>query len=185
MKLTYSGKDQDFTREQQKKLDARFAKLGKFVEKNGGERSAHVAWKVTRHLSTAEIKLNFENHPLVGAGSDADAFQALIEAADKLEKQVHKVLAKARESRRDGDARKLKENGGPVIAVAAAASEDEAQAVRVYRVKTARQKPMTLEDAMQNIGDKKDYLIYRDTDVSESVSVLIRRKDGHFDLVQA
>jgi hypothetical protein len=34
------------------------------------------------------------------------------------------------------------------------------------------------------IGDKKDYVLFRDTD-TDVVSILLRRADGHFDLVQA
>jgi putative sigma-54 modulation protein len=183
MKITYTGKDRDFTQEQQKKLDNRFARLGKLVERNG-ERKAHVVLKSTRHLNTAEITMNLQDHPLISMGSNGDVFSALTEAATKLEKQILKVLEKKREPRRDGQAKLAKQNGG-IVAVAAAASEDEAEAVRVYRVNSARQKPMTLEEAMMQIGDSKDYLIYRDMDAEQAISVLIRRKDGHFDLVQA
>ncbi len=183
MKITHTGKSQEFTKDEQKKLDARFARIEKLVER-AGERKAHVAWKSTRHLKSAEITMNFYDRPLASAGSNADAFLAISEAADKLEKQLLKVLEKNRSTaRRDNGAKALKLNGG-VVAAAATASEDEAEAVRVYRVKASRQKPMTLEEAMMHIGDKKDYLIYRDHDGAEGLSVLIRRKDGHFDLVQ-
>lgn len=184
MNITYTGKTQEFTREEQKKLDARFARVAKLVER-AGERKAHVVWKTTRHLKNAEITMNYYDRPLVSAGSNSDAFQALAEAVDKLEKQLLKVLEKGRSTaRRDNGAKALKMNGA-VIAAAATASEEEAEAVRVYRVKASRQKPMTLEEAMIHIGDSKDYLIYRDPDgAGEGLSVLIRRKDGHFDLVQ-
>lgn len=179
MNITYTGKTEEFSKEQQKKLDARFAKLGKLVERKG-EKQAHVVLKSTRHEKKAEIVMNMHDHPLVGIASNGDFFAALMEASDKLEKQIHKLLEKKRESRRD-----TKVKNGAVMAFAAAASEDEAHSVRVYRVKTGRQKPMTLEEAMIAIGGKKDYQIFRDTDAAEAVSVLIRRKDGHFDLIQA
>jgi ribosomal subunit interface protein len=187
MKLTYTGKAQDLTKEQQKKLDVRFARIGKLVEKNNGERKAHVVLKSTRHLIQAEISMQFSGHPVNAAGSATDTFQALYEAGEKLEKQLQKVLEKTRAGRRDNGAKKLKENGaaGDIVAVAAAASEDEAATVRVYKVRNARQKPMTLEEAMLHIGDKKDYLVYRDADGAEAVTILIRRRDGHFDLVQS
>jgi ribosomal subunit interface protein len=187
MKLTYTGKAQDLTKEQQKKLDVRFARIGKLVEKNGGERKAHVVLKSTRHLIQADISMQFSGYPVNAAGSATDTFQALYEAGDKLEKQLLKVLEKTRAGRRDNGAKKLKENGaaGDLAAVAAVASEDEAATVRVYKVRNARQKPMTLEEAMLQIGDKKDYLVYRDADGAEAVSILIRRRDGHFDLVQS
>lgn len=182
MKVTYTGKEKDFTQEQRDKIEARFARLGKLVEKKG-EKKAHVVLKNTRHICEAEITMQLHDHPLVSVSRNGDSFHALTEAADKLEKQIHKLLEKQRESRRDTAAKKVKENG-TLAAVAAAATEDEAQAVRVYRVKTARQKPMTLEEAILAIGDKKDYIVFRDLDASQCATVLIRRKDGHFDLVQ-
>ncbi|BDC50201.1 ribosomal subunit interface protein [Bryobacterales bacterium F-183] len=182
MKVTYTGKEKDFTQEQKDKLEAKFARLGKLVEKKG-EKKAHVVLKKSRHICEAEITMQLHDHPLVSISRNGDSFHALTEAADKLEKQIHKFLEKQREPRRDVAAKKVKEIG-TLAAVAAAATEDEAQAVRVYRVKPARQKPMTIEEAIIAIGDKKDYIVFRDLDASECPTVLIRRKDGHFDLVQ-
>ena len=95
MKLTYTGKEKEFTEEQQAKLDARFARLGKLVERKG-EKKAHVVLKSTRHENKAEITMNLHDHPLVGIGSHSDIFHALTEAAEKLEKQIHKIVEKQR-----------------------------------------------------------------------------------------
>ncbi len=42
---------------------------------------------------------------------------------------------------------------------------------------------MTLEEALLEIGDTRDYMVYRDA-VTDRIAVLIRRRDGHFDLVE-
>ena len=42
---------------------------------------------------------------------------------------------------------------------------------------------MTLEEAVMHM-DKRDYLVYRDS-VTDKIAVLLRRKDGDFDLVEA
>ena len=186
MKLTYTGKEKEFTDDQQSKLDSRFSRLGKLVERKG-ERKAHVVLKSTRHENTAEITMNLHDHPLVGIGSHSDAFLALTEAVEKLEKQVHKIVEKRRSLvQRSPVAKRAKETGS-IAAAPAVASDGEAQPIRVYRVKPGRQKPMTVEEALLYIGDKgdkKDYVLFRDTD-TDAVSVLIRRVDGNFDLVQA
>ena len=93
MNITYTGKEKDFTPEQQKKIDARFARLGKLVERKG-EKKAHVVLKSTRHQHKAEITLNLHDHPLVGIGNHADGYHALLEASEKLEKQIHKLMEK-------------------------------------------------------------------------------------------
>jgi len=56
---------------------------------------------------------------------------------------------------------------------------------RVFRVNHyERRKPITLEEAVLEMGKRDDYLVYRDAD-REALSVLIRRKDGNFDLIEA
>ena len=187
MKLTYTGKEKEFTEEQQAKLDGRFSRLAKLVERKG-ERKAHVVLKSARHENKAEITMNLHDHPLVAVGSHSDIFLALTEAAENLEKQVQKLAGKRRSLvQRSPVAKRAKESGGVAVTAAVAAGGDEAQAVRVYRVKPGRQKPMTVEEAllvMGDKGDKKDYVLFRDTD-TDAVSVLIRRVDGNFDLLQA
>jgi hypothetical protein len=43
---------------------------------------------------------------------------------------------------------------------------------------------MTLEEAMLEMGENRDYLVYRDAE-RECLSVLVRRRDGHFDLIES
>ncbi len=56
---------------------------------------------------------------------------------------------------------------------------------RVHRVKPhLRRKPMTLDEAMLEMDGRRDYLVYRDAE-TDRVKVLVRRRDGQFDLVEA
>ena len=43
---------------------------------------------------------------------------------------------------------------------------------------------MTLEEAILEMEKGGDYLVYRDSE-SDGVAVLIRRRDGNFDLIEA
>jgi hypothetical protein len=43
---------------------------------------------------------------------------------------------------------------------------------------------MTLEEALLQMDKTRDYLVYRDS-VTDKVAVLVRRRDGDFDLVEA
>ena len=55
---------------------------------------------------------------------------------------------------------------------------------QVYKIKPAqRRKPMTVEEAVLEMDKSQDYLVYRDAQ-TDKVSVLLRRRDGHFDLVE-
>jgi hypothetical protein len=43
---------------------------------------------------------------------------------------------------------------------------------------------MTLDEALLEMDQNRDYLVYRDAE-REGLSVLIRRRDGHFDLIES
>jgi putative sigma-54 modulation protein len=43
---------------------------------------------------------------------------------------------------------------------------------------------MTLDEALLEMEKARDYLVYRDAE-TDRVSILVRRRDGHFDLIQA
>lgn len=185
MKITYTGMKQELSPKFQRKLDGKFAKLSKLLEKRG-EIEAHVVVTAVRHLHKAEITVPFYEHKLVGLGSDADLFTALSGALDKLEAQAIKNRGRWREMHRRGDA--PTEEPGLGKKSKAQAEEDSgpsAEPVNVFRVNHHdRRKPMTLDEAMLEMERGGDYLVYRDAD-KERVSVLVRRRDGHFDLIES
>ncbi|HTS48595.1 MAG TPA: sigma 54 modulation/S30EA ribosomal C-terminal domain-containing protein, partial [Bryobacteraceae bacterium] len=56
---------------------------------------------------------------------------------------------------------------------------------RVFRVNhNDGSKPMTLEEAMLEMEESQDYMVYRDAQ-TERVTVLMRRPDGNFDLIES
>ena len=137
-----------------------------------------------RHLHHAEATVNYYGHPLVGLGSSNDLFTAIHSAAEKLEKQAVKARTKWRDSKRTPN--KAGEPESEPSAAGEPEGETEAEAGRrVYRIHNLNgRKPMTLEEAMLAMGANRDYLVYRDTE-TDRISVLVRRRDGDFDLVEA
>ena len=176
MKIKYTGRQVGLAPAQLKKLESRFAKIGKLLD-GRRECEAHVVLSVERHLQQAEATVNYYGHPLVGMGSSTDLFTAIHEAAEKLEKQALKARTKWRDNKR---APKQEAPEAPE-AMAEDAPEAEHQ---VYRVKQhQKQKPMTLDEAVLAMEKKRDYVVYRDAE-TDRVSVLVRRPDGNFDLVE-
>src|SRR5277367_4219823 len=146
MKVTYRGVHNELPPRFQEKLDAKFAKLSKILERRG-EKEAHVVVTSERHLHNAEITLQFYDHQLIGIDSDADLFTAVSKALDKLDKQAVKQREKWRGKTRrsNGAASEAAE-----METEAAAEPDTAQAgrnaPRVYKVDhQGQRKPMTLE----------------------------------------
>lgn len=178
MKVTYRGMPHVLPPKVQQKLDAKFVKLAKLLD-GKGEREAHVMVTQERRMCCAEITVQFHDHKLVGKSTDADLFTALSMALEKLDAQAVKQRAKWRVTHR---------RNGPGTGLAAAPEASrarEADAKRVYRVNgVGRVKPMTLDEALLEMDKNRDYLVYRDAE-HEGLSVLVRRRDGHFDLIES
>jgi putative sigma-54 modulation protein len=183
MKITYTGRQVELAPAQLKKLEARFSKIGKLLD-GKRECEAHVILSLERHLHHVEVTVNYFGHQLVGLGSNSDLFTAISGAAEKLEKQAVKAREKWRDTKRTPKA-KAAAAPEPEPAPAVDEDEDEAGAARrVYRVNHhERRKPMTLDEAILEMEKNRDYMVYRDAE-TDRVSVLVRRRDGHFDLVE-
>lgn len=183
MKISYRGVQKEFPPAFQEKLDAKFAKLSKLLEKRG-EKEAHVVVTTEAHLHHAEITVQFYDHQLVGTGSDTDEFTAVHNALEKLETQAVKQTAKWRDKTRRSDINGTAEEE---TAVPAGESDKAGQPhkVEIFRVNHHDQrKPMTLEEAVMEMENDRDYMVYRDAD-RQCVSVLVRRRDGNFDLIES
>lgn len=199
MKLIYSGKTKEFTPELQKKFEGKLAKIGKFIEQRG-EREAHVAHTTERHLHKVELDVNYNDHALVVEGADNDLDVALSNAVEKLEAKILKQRARSRDTRRDiKGVRSSKENWdqtapppaqGAVtpIPIRSAAAKTTLNGARrrpkVFRVDYNSGKPMTLDEALLEMEQSSDYFVYRDSS-KNCVSVLVRRSDGNFDLIES
>ncbi len=181
MKIAYTGRQVELAPAQLKKLEARFAKIGKLLD-GRRESEAHIILSLERHLHNAEATVNYYGHQLVGIGSSSDLFTAIHSAAEKLEKQALKARTKWRDTKRAP--KKTAEEPEPELE--AAEPEPEAEPEQpVHRVNHhKRRKPMTLDEAILEMEKGQKYLVYSDAGTGR-VSVLVRRSDGEFDLIES
>lgn len=188
MKLIYSGKTKEFTPELEEKVTAKLAKLSKLIEQRG-EREAHMKHWKERHLHNVEIVLNFYDHSLVAEAADSDLDTALCNAIENLETKVLKLRARWRDTHRDPkNVRSSKENWAeeePGVEAAAPESNGTSRKPRIFRVNHSNgSKPMTLDEALLEMERQSDYVVYRDSD-KNCLSVLVRRPDGNYDLIES
>lgn len=194
MKIMYSGKTKEFTPELEEKVSAKLNKLSKFVEQRG-EREVHLTHQTERHLHRIKLTMNFYDHGLVGEGADADLPTAVNHAIEKLEKQLVEARTRWRDTHRDAKTvrsskESWEENSAPAEPQAAerpskTSTNGSARKPKVFRVNYAEgRKPMTLEEAMLELERDGDYVVYHDSN-RDCVSVLLRRKDGNFDLIES
>ncbi len=187
MKITYTGKPEALTPDENRKIEAKFAKLAKLLDAPSGEREAHVILAEQRHLKRAEITIQYRDHRLFVEESAADAWTAISTAIDKMEKQILKLREKWRDTKRgpkEEPAAVPEAKGAPRPAPEPEIEPEADGGPQVFRADHhQRRKPMTLDEAMIEI-DGRDYVVYRDAE-TDRVSVLIRRRDGNFDLIEA
>jgi putative sigma-54 modulation protein len=181
MRVTYTGRQVELAPAQLRKIEAGLAKIGKLLD-GKEEKEAHVVLSLERHLHNSEITIDYYDHRLVGAGSGPDLFTAMHAAIEKLEKQAVKVRERWRDLKR---VPRKEAEAAPAAPEVPEAEEGEAETPQVFRVNHhERRKPMTLDEALMEMEKDLDYLVYVDAE-TDQVAVLIRRRDGNFDLVEA
>lgn len=199
MKLIVSGKTKEFTPEVQEKFSLKLSKLSKLIERRG-EREAHVMHHMERHLHKVEVVMNLYDHQVAVNGSDLNLDNALTDAATKLEKQVLKMRTKWRTTHRDAKAvRTSKESWAsePQAVTKAPVPEKTAKAKlngragkplpkpKIFRVNYDEDsKPMTIDEAVMEMESGDGYTVFRNSQAN-CLSVLVRRADGNFDLIES
>jgi putative sigma-54 modulation protein len=176
MQVTYTGIHHDLPPKVQAKVDAKFAKLSKLLD-GRGEHKAHVVLSQEKRSYKVEVTVNFYSHQFVGIGKHSDLFTAMSAALEKLDAQAVKQRDKWRETHRR--AAKPSLDGVDKTAKVAASTGP-----RVFKVNLGRKKPITVEEAILLIDKTANHLAYRDAE-TERVNVLVRRVDGHFDLIES
>jgi len=187
MDFEYTGRHIDVTPALRTHVEEHFGKLGHLFE-NSTTARAHVIIDVVKNRHIAEILLHWREHTLTAKDTNADMYQALTRCIDKIEKQALKLKKKMVER---------KQTAAPMSAVApdtspaaadgsggAAASAAEGRPARIIAARRYRVKPMTAEEAAMSLADDGDqFVVFRDSD-TDRLSVLYKRKDGNYGLIQ-
>jgi putative sigma-54 modulation protein len=184
MDFEYTGRHIDVTPALRTHVEEHFGKLGHLFE-NSTTARAHVIIDVVKNRHIAEILFHWREHTLTAKDTNADMYQALTRCIDKIEKQALKLKKKMVER---------KQSATPMSAVAPdtapAASADDgnddgaAARPRIIAARRYKVKPMTAEEAVMSLADDGDqFVVFRDSD-TDRLSVLYKRKDGNYGLIQ-
>lgn len=187
MNVTYTGKIENLHQKQKDLVDNKLSKISKLLDVDGkSQKSARVVLTHDRSMHRAEVTINYLDHTLVAEHVDADQFTALTTAIERLERQILKVREKRRDPKKGP--RETWDKGVTASAINQA-EPSEANALvasngrpRIFRVEPTDSKPLTEEEAVLMIDDEP-YLVYRNAR-TDRLSVLLRRPDGNFDLVE-
>jgi putative sigma-54 modulation protein len=161
-------------------VNERLAKLKKYIDK---PLEAHVIMTVEKFRHVAEINLKAKGVNIVGKEEAKDMQLAFDAVMDKVERQVkkHREILRHHKS---ATVRKP-ELASTTSLQDEAVAEGEEERGRVIEIRKIVVEPMSLDDAILALeGSKNPFFIYRDLS-SENVSVLYRRNDGNYALIEA
>lgn len=178
MKFEYTGRHLEVTPALRSHVENHFDKLNHLF--NGQAISAHVIIEVIKNRHRAEIVVNWRDHVLTATTTVTDMYQALTQTITKLEKQALKLKNKVIDKHHRATKRS-------VVATTAADGDipPAPSAARIVNTRRYKVKPMTAEEAVLNLqGEENQFLVFRDSDSNEKISVVYRRKDGNYGLIQ-
>lgn len=177
MKFEYTGRHLDVTPALRSHVESHFNKIGHLFD--GANAKAHVIIEVEKGRHRAEINVKWRDQVFTANSTVSDMYQALTQTIDKIEKQVSKLKDKITDKH---------QKAKKVTTVSAPA--DDAVPVennpggRIINVKRYAVKPMTAEEAALRIDDNENqFVMFRDAE-NEKISVIYKRKDGNFGLIQ-
>lgn len=182
LRFEYTGRHVEVTPPIRRHVEDHFTKLEHLFE-NSSTAYAHVVIDVNKNRHIAEIILRWRDHTLTAKDTNADMYQALTRAIDKIEKQAVRLKKKIIERR---------QSAPPLSAIASeevasarqAADNSQPRQPRIVNARRYRVKPMTAEEAVLALEeDTNQFLVFRDADTN-GLSVLYKRKDGNYGLIQ-
>ena len=174
MKFEYTGRHIEVTPALRSHVESHFERLNHLFN---GNAKAHVIIEVEKGRHRAEIVLRWRDHVLTANSIVSDMYQSLSKTIDKLEKQVLRLKSKVIDKHHKATKVSVLDNGKDEIKLAP--SVPQIMDVERYVIK-----PMTDEEAVLRLNEQENqFLVFRDAE-SEKVSVIYKRKDGNYGLIQ-
>lgn len=177
MNYEYTGRHIEVTPALRSHVENYFSKIKHLFD--GNVTKAHVIIEVEkggRHR--AEIIISMRDRVLTANTTVPDMYQSLTQTIDKLEKQALKLKSKVKDKHQ-----KVKKVG-TVASVDDEEIKPTASSPRIINTRRSTLKPMTAEEAILKIGeDGNQFVMFRDAE-SDKISVLFKRKDGNYGLMQ-
>lgn len=175
MIIEYTGRHIDVTPALRSHAEEQLDKIAHVFD--GKATKAHVILEVERGRHRAEIIVNWRTEVLTASGSSGDMYQSISQATGKIEKQALKVK------------KKVIDKSHKAKSVSSVAADDGEVAPEPLRAKIVvsngyEVKPVTVEEATMLLDERdENFLVFRNSD-HQGVSVIYKRKDGNYGLIE-
>lgn len=175
MTIVFTGRKADLTADLKSVAEKRLSKLERILHESP---DVHVILTREKHRHRIEILVRGRIGKLTARGQGAVMRDALSEGIDRILAQGRKHHEKRARGRKRRASRVA---AGPTSEIPARFEPDGPTVVPMGRVPV---KPMSVEEALLLMQDSPHpFLVFRDAD-SQQVSVIFRRRDGHFGLIE-
>ena len=161
---------------QREYVDERLNKLKKYVDHPA---DARVVLSVEKFRNVAEINLTADGLNINAKEEEKDMHLAIDNAISKIERQLKKRKEKIR-THKNSSLR----DGGEGLESPTPEDLEDMPGAKVMEVRKLVLAPMSLDDAVMEMETTKNrFIVYRDS-ATENTSILYRREDGNFSLIE-
>ena len=177
MTIEFTGRQTEITPAVRSYAERKLRKLAKVLH---GITHVHVILTSDKHRQIAEVTVQSPHLTLAATEETADLLVSLGTVVEKISRQAQRHLGKLRQRKRRGVARPEAVWSG----VMAAAAPPATGGPRIIHSRRFVARPMTVDEAVLEVGSSDDgLLVFRDA-ATEKVHVLFRRKDGNLGLIE-
>ena len=175
MKFEYTGRHIEVTPALRAHVEEHFGRISDLFD--GDHAKAHVIIEVERNRHSAEIIVNWRSEILTATTVNSDMYQSLSKTIDKIEKQARRLKTKIID----------KSHKRQKVSTVIPPAEDVVPMPDVPKIIPTRRyavKPMTAEEAAMRLDhEENQFLVFRNAE-NERISVIYRRKDKNFGLIE-
>jgi putative sigma-54 modulation protein len=193
MRITVTFRHMEATDALRQHAEKRLRRVAKYVHRAV---DAHVILSVVKRRHVAEIILNADRTTLTAKEETDDLYSAIDLAVDKLEQRARRHTEKLKSHKLSAPSRRAREEVPPPPAepvsdglglrmdVIRADSFGRRNGPEVIHTKRLPVRPMSVEEAVMQMDlMSNEFLVFRNA-ATESLSVVYRRKDGHYGLIE-
>jgi putative sigma-54 modulation protein len=174
MKISVTFRNGEGENWQKVYAEERILKLKKYLDMPA---EAHIILSIEKFRNFAEINLSANGWNVNAKENAKDMHLAIDSCIEKIEKQ----LKKQKEKIRDHKPKSIRHSEEKI---GEGEEEEETTASKIAETRKIVLKPMSLDEAVMEMeGSKTHFIIYRDSS-SENVSVVYRRDDGNYSLIE-
>ncbi len=172
MKIEFVGRGIEVTEALKKFTEDKLSKLSRFVD---NILDVQVRLTVERHRHIAEIVIKAGHEKVVAKEATNDMYASIGGALDKIEKQLKKTKDKFVSKKKKS---LLKEEGNFTI------NTPHGEEIIITHKKVESVKPLTKEEAIMEMeNNNADFIVFRDAENKETMSVLYRKDHKNYHLI--